>query len=338
MSSRNKGFAADLAGAIETPHEALPRPERSSIGVLAGRGNRLAELASGSVVASNHELVDPARCRMWTGHNREYAALSVDRCHDLIESLKAQGKQEMPAIVRRVVDDPDHDFEVICGARRHWSVSWLRSHNYPDFRFLIDVRRLTDEEAFRLGDLENRARADISDLERSRDYLKALDLHYEGRQNVMAQRINVTVSWLSRYLDLARLPTELMPAFANPHDLGIKHVTLLKPLLKPEDKRRRVFTEAARIAEMRATGDAAPSSIGDVIRCLTAASEPPKKTGTPKRSGIGIDIMQSVAGKPVLRIDRRDRKSISLTLLCREGGTREDAEVAIRRVLDEHWK
>lgn len=235
-------------------------------------------------------------------------------------------------------DAGDYDFEVICGARRHWSVSWLRSHNYPDFRFLIDIRRLTDEEAFRLSDLENRARDDISDLERSRDYVRALDLHYDGHQKTMAERINVSVSWLSRYLDLARLPLELLPAFDDPHHLGIKHVTLLKPLLKPDDKRRRVFAEAARIAEARKAGEPGPRSVPDAIRALTNASAPPKKTGSPKRTGMAGEVMESATGAAVLRIDRRDRKSISLTLLCRGGGTREDVESAIGRVLDEYWR
>lgn len=338
MSSRNKGFAADLAGAMDAPSDTSEKPVRATMGVLAGRGNRLSELATGAVVSSTLELVDPARCRMWAGHNREYASLSAERCQDLIESMKAQGKQEMPAIARRVSDDGDYDFEVICGARRHWSVSWLRSHNYPDFRFLVDIRRLTDEEAFRLGDLENRARDDISDLERSRDYLRALDLHYDGHQKTMAERINVSVSWLSRYLDLARLPLELMPAFANPHDLGIKHVTLLKPLLKPDDKRRRVFAEAARIAEARKTGEPGPRSVSDVIRAMTNASAPPERAGSPKRTGMVGEVVESATGTPVLRIDRRDRKSISLTLLCYGGGTREDAETAIGRVLDKHWR
>src|SRR3546814_15140148 len=89
---------------------------------------------------------------MWAGHNREYALLNEERCADLIESIKAQGRQEMPAIVRRVRGEPDYDFEVICGARRHWSISWLRSHNYPDFRFLVDISELSDEEAFRIAD------------------------------------------------------------------------------------------------------------------------------------------------------------------------------------------
>src|SRR3546814_19537017 len=67
-------------------------------------------------------------------------------------------------------------------------LSWLRSHNYPDFRFLIDVRDMTDEEAFRIADIENRARDDLTDLERARDYLRALDAYYTGRPKVMAER------------------------------------------------------------------------------------------------------------------------------------------------------
>src|SRR3546814_6509001 len=100
---------------------------------------------------------------------------------------------------------------------------------------------MTDEEAFRIADIENRARDDLTDLERARDYLRALDAYYNGRQKVMAERINVTESWLSRYLDLARLPSELMTAFPNAQNLRIKHVTAIKPLLKPEDRRQRVL-------------------------------------------------------------------------------------------------
>jgi ParB family transcriptional regulator, chromosome partitioning protein len=337
MSSKNRLFAEGLAGAVEVaPADVPARVTKLGTGVLSGRSNRLAELAAGEVIARTHELIDPARCRMWAGHNREYEALSEERCRDLIESFKAQGKQEVPALVRRVRDGSGFDFEVVCGARRHWSVSWLRSHNYPDFRFLVEVRELTDEEAFRLADLENRAREDISDFERARDYLRALDRYYEGRQNLMADRINVTTSWLSRYLDLARLPAEIVAAFASVHDLGIKHVTLIKPLLKPEDRRRRVFAEAARVAAARGSGDKAPNAPADVIRLLVAASDPPKKSGSANKSG-SRRVVRSPAGKPVLRIEREDRKSVTVTLLLRDGASREEADAALSELLDLHW-
>lgn len=336
MSRKNADFAADLVAGIG-PASQAPTPRRSGIGasVLAGRESRLAELATGSVVSRTHELVDPARCKMWAGHNREYALLDEQRCADLIESMKAQGKQEMPAIVRRLKDDPDFDFEVICGARRHWTITWLRAHNYPDFRFLIDVRSLTDEEAFRLADIENRARDDLTDLERARDYLRALDAYYEGRQKVMAERINVTESWLSRYLDLARLPAELMVAFSRPQDLKIKHVTAIKPLLKPEDRKRRVFDEAAKIAAEQ-SDVADPMPVPDVIRALVLAADPPKRSGSPKKSGKAETVL-SEGGIPILKIDAVDRKGVRLTLLPRGGGTRGDAEAALKALLDQHW-
>lgn len=336
MSKKNANFAADLVAGID-PAPQAPAPRRPGIGasVLAGRESRLAELATGSVVARTHELVDPARCRMWAGHNREYGLLNEERCADLIESIKAQGKQEIPAIVRRVKDDPNFDFEVICGARRHWAISWLRAHNYPDFRFLVDIRSITDEEAFRLADLENRARDDLTDLERARDYLRALDAYYDGRQKVMAERINVTESWLSRYLDLARLPVELMGAFAVPQDLRIKHITAIKPLLKPEDRRQRVFAEAAQIADRQADR-AVPMPVPEVIRALALAADPPRRSGAPKKSGRPETIM-SEGGSPLLKVETMDRKGLKLTLLPHAGGTRAEAETALKALLDQHW-
>ncbi len=343
MSGKNRSFAADLAGAIDRPEDPGPRSSRAPASVLGSRSNRIADLASGALVTRSVELVDPARCRMWHGHNRDYEALSEERCHDLIESLKAQGKQELPALVRRVQDDDRYDFEVVSGARRHWSVSWLRSHNYPEFRFLVEIRDLTEEEAFRLSDLENRAREDISDYERARDYLRALDTYYGGRQATMAERLNVTPSWLSRYLDLARLPDDVLDAFTSRHELGIRAVTDIKPLLKPDDRRARVLAEGRRIADARKAGEGGPQKPADVVRALALAADAPRKSGTarpsaaPKRSGLPA-VFDDPEGKPMLRIDKYDRRAITLTLLPKSGAQRADVEAAFGRILDEHWR
>jgi ParB family chromosome partitioning protein len=336
MTSKNRSFTAGLIGALD---DAAPQPEaptRLSVGVLASRQSRMSELAAGAVVGRAIEQVDPARCRIWSEHNRDYAKLTEERCADLIESFKAQGRQEFPAIVRRVQDEPGIDFEVISGARRHWTVSWLRQHNYADFRYLVEVRELTDEEAFRISDLENRARDDLSDIERARDYLKALGRHYGGKQKDMAERLKVSEAWLSRYLDLARLPTELIAAFADPHELKIKHVTQLKPLLKPDDRAKRVLAEAGVIAGGKGEGDSLKPQ--DVLRRLAAAADPPKRSGSPKKSGkADPEVMTSEKGKPVLRIDIKSRKELSLTLLLQAGATRADAEQAIAKVLSSYW-
>lgn len=336
MTKTNSGFAADLAADINmTDDGAAHRRSRIASNVLTGRSNRLVDLASGAIVNRTHELVDPARCRMWAGHNRDYSLLNEVRCSDLIESIKAQGRQEIPAIVRRIAGSEEYEFEVICGARRHWSISWLRAHNYPDFKFLVDVREIGDEEAFRLADIENRARDDLTDLERARDYLRALDAYYDGRQKTMAERLKVSESWLTRYLDLARLPEELTRAFAEPQDLGIRNAIALKALLKPEDRRERAFREAARLAaEHEVTGRTL--SVLDAIKALTLAADPPKRSGISEKSGKG-DIISSASGKPVLRVEGVDRKGIRLTLLSKGGASRQEADDAVRAVLDQHW-
>jgi ParB family chromosome partitioning protein len=272
---------------------------------------------------------------MWEGHNRDYTLLTEERCADLIESMKAQGRQEIPAIVRRVTGDSQFDFEVICGARRHWSISWLRAHNYPDFKFLVDVREIGDEEAFRLADIENRARDDLTDYERAKDYLRALNTYYDGRQKTMAERLKVTESWLTRYLDLARLPRELTVAFVNVQELGIRNAIALKGLLKPEDKREKAFAEAARLAAEQA-GEGRALPVLDVIKALTIAAETPKKSGSPKKSG-KPQTVSSPGGKPILKISGPDRKGIHLTLLNKGGASRKDVEAALKDILDAHW-
>lgn len=276
-ASGNRGFADRIAASGLPAERRLP----PRTGVLAARENRLAEMATGAVVTRVHELVDPARCRIWAGHNRDYAALDEASCADLLESLRAQGRQEVPAIVRRVTDEPGIDFEVVCGARRHWSVSWLRRNGYPEFRFLIEARELTDEEAFRVADLENRHRKDLSDFERATDYARALERYYGGSQQRMLERLNVSKSWLSRYLELARLPAAVLAAFGSPHQVGISHAAQLAPVLKHPLRGRRLLDAAAALAaeqEVRRRAGEVPLGPGAVTRRLlesgTTAARP----------------------------------------------------------------
>lgn len=250
----NRGFAELTGGGAGQGARLPPRT-----GFLESRDNRLAALASGNSLTRVHELVDPARCRIWAAHNRDYGALTEASCADLIESLRAQGRQEVPAIVRRVANDPAHDFEVICGARRHWSISWLRTHDHPDFRFLVEPRELSDEEAFRVADLENRSRKDLSDYERAIDYARAVDTYYAGSQQRMAERLQVTRSWLSRYLELAKLPPAVVDAYGTPHALGISHAARLAPLLRAPVSRARLLAEADVLAGLQAVRHAAGS-------------------------------------------------------------------------------
>lgn len=252
-TGKNRSILAGLVSPVtETPSAsgegAAPAPGR-----VTERLSALARVTSGDIKEKTLRLVDPARCRMWSRHNRRYDLLSVDRCADLLESLRSQGAQEFPAIVRRVENDPAYDYEVICGARRHWSVSYLRQVEHRDIKFLIEERDLTDEAAFRLADVENRSRKDISDYERALDYREAVETYYGGVSRRMAERLEVKDAWLSRFLDLAKLPRDVVDAFGDVLELRANHARELKPLLSAEPERARVMSAARKLAADHAT-------------------------------------------------------------------------------------
>ncbi len=210
---------------------------------ISSRKETFSEQAN--TVLTKQLLVDPARCRMWSGHNRRYELLNEHRCQDLIEGFRSQGRQEIPAIVRKITDD-DYDYEVICGARRHWTATYMRK-KWPDFKFLIEPRQLTDEEAFRLSDIENRDRDDICDYERAIDYKKALHEYYNDRQVEMVKNLECDAAWLSRLLKLADLPQPIIDAYRDVTEITVEHYKKLARFLTDPAAKKRIITQAERL-------------------------------------------------------------------------------------------
>ena len=152
--------------------------------------------------------LDPKECRIWAFHNRRYDLLDENSCEDLIEGFNESGRQEIAGIVRRVTDDSGYEYEVIAGARRHWTCAHL------GWKYLAEIRDLTDEEAFILSDVENRARTDISDFERAIDYSRALTdiLSEKGTKGRAVQ----VISYTSRICTTARKITRMAQSISIP--------------------------------------------------------------------------------------------------------------------------
>jgi ParB family chromosome partitioning protein len=272
-TGKNRSILAGLVA--DRPVTETPKPAGEGTARVGDRLSALARVTSGDYAEKTFRLVDPDRCRMWARHNRAYALLTAESCGDLLDSLRAQGQQEFPAVVRRVSGDPDIDWEVIAGARRHWSVSYLRTVEHRPIKFLIDERELTDEQAFRISDLENRARQDISDYERAVDYRDAVAAFYGGVAQRMAERLEVSKTWISRFLDLAKLPEEVVAAFGDVRALRENHARELKPLLGDPAGRARVLAAAASMAERQASRRAAGEALLEppkVVAALKAAA------------------------------------------------------------------
>nr|WP_295113011.1 ParB/RepB/Spo0J family partition protein [uncultured Caulobacter sp.] len=236
----------------------------------------LSRLTSGDYEEKTLKLVDPARCRMWSRHNRRYALLNPTNTAELLEGLRAQNKQEFPAVVRRVTDDPAFDYEVIAGARRHWAVTYLREVEHREIKYLVDERDLTDEQAFRLADIENRARRDLSDYERAVDYRDAIEAFYGGQPIRMAERLEMSRAYLSRLLDLAKLPPEVVAAFGDLLVLRENHSRELKPVLADAQAKTRVIAAAKKLAKDQEARKASGEPLVEprvVIALLKAAAQ-----------------------------------------------------------------
>jgi len=329
LSEEPEADAADAATQL-VPNEPAPRMERVRGTTLLGRESALARIASGEVRQVTQLMLDPARVRVWPGNARSYAHLSEESCRDLIDSLIAEGGQKVPAVVRRIDGDPAHDFEVIAGTRRHWSISWLRTHSYPDMQFIAQVVQLDDEAAFRLADLENRARKDISDLERARNYAAALRTHYGNHLTRMAERLKVSKGWLSKMLKVAALPDRVVAAFASPGDVQLKPAYTLARLLDDKTKAPAIVKEAKTLAREQAErrqGGTPALPAADVLARLLAASfgdAPPD---------LEIYSWTSHHGRKALSVTSANRQGVTLRVHAGSGVQVDDLVNAFRNAL-----
>lgn len=294
--------------------------------VLDNRETALSKIAAGKRNADGTLLVDPARCRPWKFHNRDDNWLSQENCQDLIDSMLAMGKQNIPAIVRRVKDDPNYDYEVIAGRRRHWVVSWLRENDHEHFEFLISVQSLSDSEAFRVADLENRNRKDLTPIERARDWLVGLNEFYGGNQRTMASRHGVSPGLLSKYIQLAQMDPELLSAYPNVFELGVHHSSVILPLWKDEQLRPFIRLEAQRITDENAKAieeGRAPLNATQITARLKLATKQKPKAELPEPR-----VLQSQAGKPMMLVTPAVNGDVTLKVHARSGATRSELMAA----------
>ncbi|ALJ16261.1 ParB/RepB/Spo0J family partition protein [Sphingopyxis macrogoltabida] len=325
MAKGNRGFGSSLTEGLEEA-EALDDVAPAE-GIMASRSQTLARIASGKMVTDRTEWVDPARCRPWRLHNRDIDHLTEESCRDLIDAFLSAKKQRIPAIVRRLKDDPNHDFEIIAGVRRWWTVQWLRDHHHPEYEYLVTIQKVDDEEAFRVSDIENRSRKDITDWERGVEYSRALTEFYNGSQNEMAEHLNISRSWLSRLLDVVRLPEAIIAAFSDRHDITVRVARDIKPLTGEQRALETMTKEAAKIIAER-------DDLGVRLSGPEVAKRLVKSTLSQKASADSEIEVQGKGGKAILRYTRTARGGLTLKVLPKTGASNEELLSVIEGILE----
>lgn len=254
--------------------------------------------------------LDPAKCSVWADNAREYEALTPENCADLIGSIAPGSTNSVAALVRRT-SDAERPYELIVGTRRHYAVSWLRANGHPDTKLLVEVVKATDEEAYRVADIENRERQDVTVLERARNYRMALDKYYGGTQARMAERLGVPKQSLSRLLAAADLPEVVVGAFASPADVKLVHAERLCPLIANDKQRHAIVAKAAELSadqERRRQSGLPPLPAPTVVSTLVAATRQRARTANTR------EISTSTGGRVATIMSLRQGRSVTLRI------------------------
>lgn len=134
----------------------------------------------------------------------------VDRLEEFAASIAEHGQQQ-PILVRRCIDDPDVDFEIIDGERR-----WLAAQRAGRKFVTVLVRSVGNgDQQFVAAVIANFCREDMSPLEAARAVARVWDMpQFSGlptyeRQQKVGCAFGRSKTWVSNQLALLRTPEAL---------------------------------------------------------------------------------------------------------------------------------
>lgn len=237
------GFIRDILATLSYE----PKPEElftSDSKALTRLDERLSGFTQSNVRSRGAISIRPSDCSVWDGNPRDIPALCAENCRSLIESIALEDGNRIPVLVRQNPPGSELPYQLLVGSRRRFAIDWLNHNGRPEIRLSALIVEMSDEEAFRLADIENRERQDITELDRARSYQQAVDRFYGGVQSRMAEALGLSNSQLSRLLSLAQMPDAVVDAFATRDELRVRHSEVLTPLLRRPQQCERVLAMA----------------------------------------------------------------------------------------------
>ncbi len=187
-------------------------------------------------------LVEPSDCRPWKFHNRDNIWMSVDKCQDLISSIRKNG-QKVPIFARKLENDADgKHWEIIAGRRR-----WFAC-NHLGIKVRIKATDANDRECAILMNLENKDRNDISEFEDAISFKQQLEANLFDSQDEMAKALDLKKSKLSKMLSAAKIIEyrEIINLFRDITLLKINPVYTLVLLLEKNTTNKELIINKAR--------------------------------------------------------------------------------------------
>src|SRR6266849_3321599 len=162
-----------------------------------GRGLS-ALLSTDSRPVDNEEVLDVQIDLIQPGHQQPRTTFDQTKLHELAQSIRASGIIQ-PLLLRR----RGGMFELVAGERRWRAAQIAGLHNVPAI-----VRDIPDEKLLELALIENIQRADLNPVEEANAYKKLID-SLGLTQEEVAQRVGRDRSFITNYLRILKLPSEI---------------------------------------------------------------------------------------------------------------------------------
>lgn len=190
---------------------------------------KLAEFEGATLVRA----LDPRSIRRSQWANRVEAEFSTGEFLLLKEEIANAGGNVQPIKVRAiegaaaVFDGQTPTHEIVFGHRRHQACLEL---GLPVNAVTVDS--MDDKALFEAMDRENRGRKNLSPWEQGRMYDQAIKQGLYPSLRRLSESLGVNLSDASRAVQLAKLPKEIVAAFASPLDLQVRWAKPLADVLQ----------------------------------------------------------------------------------------------------------
>jgi ParB family transcriptional regulator, chromosome partitioning protein len=175
--------------------------------------SKLAQAADGPYEGILVRRLDPNRVKHSALADRNNKAFQGPVFDEFCELIRSTGGNEMAAAVRPLADDPNFDFEIIHGHRRHAACI---ATNTP---FKAEIKTVNDNDLLNLMIIENKGHLPLSAFEKGMSYQKAIDSGIFSSGRALATKLNMKHSVMQRLLQYPVLPMIALAAFPDPREI-----------------------------------------------------------------------------------------------------------------------
>lgn len=161
-------------------------------------------------------LLDPKLVGWSTWANRDEANFAGAEFLELKQEIASAGGNVQPIKVRVMKPGGEHEFEIVFGHRRHRACLEL------GLPVLAVIDNLGEVDLFVQMDRENRSRKNLSAWEQGLMYQRALEKGLFPSSRKLSEGVGVDLGQLGKAISLAKLPREVVDAFASPLELQFR--------------------------------------------------------------------------------------------------------------------